>query len=87
MDPTTPQEGSPTPADAQTYDSWYDTANGEAILATEIAALRPLIDIFPQPRLEMGVGTGRFAQALGAPFGLDPSSDALRIARRGASWS
>lgn len=82
MDPTEHHEGFFTPGGAETYDSWYDTVNGRSILATEIQALRPLIDVFPQPRLEVGVGTGRFAQALGGPFGLDPSTDALRIARR-----
>ncbi len=65
-----------------TYDAWYGTARGRALLATETEALRPLIEAFPGPRIEVGVGTGRFAEALGARFGLDPSCDALQLARR-----
>lgn len=68
--------------DARHYDAWYDTDAGAAILATETTALRSLVEAFPEPRLEIGVGTGRFAAALGARFGLDPSLDLLRLARR-----
>lgn len=63
-------------------DAWYDSPTGRPILATEVAALRPLIEVFAQPRLEIGVGTGRFADLLGVRFGLDPSRDALMFARR-----
>ncbi|AFE13239.1 hypothetical protein MRGA423_12460 [Mycobacterium tuberculosis RGTB423] len=68
--------------DAAAYDAWYDSPTGRPILATEVAALRPLIEVFAQPRLEIGVGTGRFADLLGVRFGLDPSRDALTFARR-----
>lgn len=68
--------------DAAAYDAWYDSPTGRPILATEVAALRPLIEVFAQPRLEIGVGTGRFADLLGVRFGLDPSRDALMFARR-----
>ncbi|WP_044110838.1 class I SAM-dependent methyltransferase [Mycobacterium canetti] len=68
--------------DAAAYDAWYDSPTGRPILATEVAALRPLIEVFAQPRLEIGVGTGRFADLLGVRFGLDPSRDALMLARR-----
>lgn len=68
--------------DAATYDAWYDSPTGRPILATEIAALRPLVEFFPEPRLEIGVGTGRFAELLGVRFGLDPSREALTLARR-----
>jgi len=67
---------------ADAYDAWYETTRGKALLATEIEALRPLIEALPQPRIEVGVGTGRFAEALGARFGLDPSWDALHLARQ-----
>ncbi|MFZ8860388.1 MAG: class I SAM-dependent methyltransferase [Thermocrinis sp.] len=30
----------------------------------------------------MGVGSGRFAQALGVPYGLDPSMELLKLAKR-----
>jgi SAM-dependent methyltransferase len=34
-----------------------------------------------KPRIELGVGSGRFAQALGIDSGLDPSSELLKMAR------
>lgn len=78
---TDPFGGSPPLNEAKAYDAWYETAKGKAILATEVEALRPLIEALPQPRVEVGVGTGRFAEAVGARFGLDPSREALRLAR------
>ncbi len=77
-------KGEPQPAfdaPAQQYDAWYDTPKGQAILAIEVACLRPLVERFPRPRLEVGVGTGRFAQALGIEYGLDPAPGPLAIAR------
>lgn len=65
----------------QEYDRWYETAKGLALLSTEVACLRPLLDQFQQPYLEVGVGTGRFAQALGIECGVDPSLPALELAR------
>ena len=82
MCPTDPFAGSPPLNEAEAYDAWYETTKGKAILATEVGALRPLIEAFPQPRVEVGVGTGRFAEAIGVGFGLDPSHEALRLARR-----
>lgn len=63
------------------YDTWYDSPKGKALLATEVACLRPFLQQFPRPYLEVGVGTGRFAQALDIECGLDPSPLALDIAR------
>ncbi|MFO7650004.1 MAG: hypothetical protein R6X13_01500, partial [bacterium] len=62
---------SPFDAIAAQYDAWYD-GKGKAAFATELAALRPLLARLPRPWLEVGVGTGRFAQALGIPLGIDP---------------
>ncbi|MDE3083138.1 MAG: class I SAM-dependent methyltransferase [Acidobacteriota bacterium] len=47
----------------------------------EVAALAPL---WPsaRPRLEVGVGSGRFAAALGVEFGIDPAPGALALAAR-----
>ena len=59
------------------YDAWYDTPKGRALLASEVASLKPLLQRFPRPYLEVGVGTGRFAQALGIGYGVDPSVRAL----------
>jgi SAM-dependent methyltransferase len=63
------------------YDAWYDSPKGEDLLATEVACLRPLLSQLPRPHLEVGVGTGRFAEALGIEYGVDPSTRAVAIAR------
>jgi SAM-dependent methyltransferase len=67
------------------YDAWYDEPSGRAAFAGEIDALRPLIADLPHPWLEVGIGTGRVAAALGVGYGIDPALAALRRARqRGA---
>jgi ubiquinone/menaquinone biosynthesis C-methylase UbiE len=73
----------PTPFDsvADKYDSWYD-GKGKAAFEIELAALRPLLPDLPKPWLEVGVGSGRFAQALGIPLGIDPSTELLAKARQ-----
>jgi SAM-dependent methyltransferase len=71
---------SPFDALAEAYDSWYD-GKGRTAFETELAALRPLLTELPKPWLEVGVGTGRFAQALGIPLGVDPSTALLARAR------
>ena len=65
---------------ADKYDAWYDT-KGKVAFETELAALRPLLPDLPEPWFEVGVGTGRFAQALGIPVGLDPSAELVARAR------
>ena len=72
---------SPFDSLAETYDSWYD-GKGRTAFETELAALRPLLAELPKPLLEVGVGTGRFAQALGIPLGIDPSTALLAKARQ-----
>ncbi|MEK7777306.1 MAG: class I SAM-dependent methyltransferase [Chloroflexota bacterium] len=64
------------------YDAWYESPKGKVLLAIELACLRPLLASFPRPYLEVGVGTGRFAEALGIELGLDPSRQALEKAYR-----
>ncbi|MBM3322471.1 class I SAM-dependent methyltransferase [candidate division WOR-3 bacterium] len=66
---------------ADRYDVWYDT-EGRLAFEIELAALRPLLADCPRPWLEIGVGTGRFAQALGIPLGIDPSAALLEKARQ-----
>jgi len=65
---------------AAKYDAWYDTEPGKTIFAMEMACLRPFIEN-RQPWLEVGVGSGRFAQALGIDYGLDPSMSLLQLAK------
>jgi SAM-dependent methyltransferase len=69
---------------AETYDAWYDNPKGKALLSSEVACLSPLLDQYPRPHVEIGVGTGRLAQALAVDYGVDPSVGALaRAGRRG----
>jgi SAM-dependent methyltransferase len=72
---------SPFDALAAQYDSWYD-GKGKVPFETELAALRPLLVELPKPWLEVGVGTGRFAQALGITLGIDPSVELMALARQ-----
>jgi ubiquinone/menaquinone biosynthesis C-methylase UbiE len=66
---------------AANYDAWFDTPRGAAIFASELNATRPLLAGAPRPWLEVGVGTGRFAAALGIDLGIDPALGALRLAQ------
>ena len=69
---------------ADAYDQWYDTAEGRVIFQAELECLRLLGSGFRGCWLEVGVGTGRFAAALGVAEGVDPSARMLEhAARRG----
>jgi SAM-dependent methyltransferase len=65
---------------AWAYDAWFEEEGG-LIFASEVEALRQALPLLPKPWIEMGVGSGRFAQALEIGIGLDPSSQLLKIAR------
>ena len=70
---------------AREYDEWF-TGEGRRLFATELRAFRQVLPRLPKPWLEIGVGSGRFAQALGIETGVDPSLRLLRMARtRGVS--
>jgi len=70
---------------ALNYDAWFEE-EGRLIFASEVEALRQVLPVLPKPWIEVGVGSGRFAQALGIDIGLDPSSKLLEMARnRGIS--
>jgi len=71
---------SPFDSLAKVYDTWFD-GEGRLIFNIELEALREAIPALPRPWLEVGVGTGRFALALGIDQGIDPSGEMLRIAR------
>lgn len=74
---------------AEEYDAWFD-GEGKLPFQIELEAFRAVIAALPQKRailslrpwLEVGVGSGRFAQSLGIDVGLDPSKKLLAIARR-----
>jgi SAM-dependent methyltransferase len=63
------------------YDAWFDK-EGKLIFFIEAQAFRPLLPSLPKPWLEIGVGSGRFAQALGIETVIDPSYKLAEMARR-----
>ena len=63
------------------YDAWYDSQAGSAIFAMEVECLRPFLHRHRRPYLEIGVGSGRFAQALGVEYGIDPALALLHLAK------
>lgn len=67
---------------AARYDAWYDAPRGSAVFADEVAALGPLVAGLPRPWLEVGVGSGRFAAALGIEVGADPAVAPLFLAQQ-----
>jgi ubiquinone/menaquinone biosynthesis C-methylase UbiE len=62
------------------YDAWFDI-DGRLIFFIEVQAFQIILSSLPKPWLEVGVGSGRFAQALGIENGVDPSFRLLQIAR------
>ena len=66
---------------AERYDAWYDTGAGQVLFDLELAALRPLLAGTARPGLEVGVGSGRFAAALGIEVGLDAAEAPLHLAK------
>ncbi|HEX6208815.1 MAG TPA: class I SAM-dependent methyltransferase [Actinomycetota bacterium] len=66
---------------AERYDAWYEGPAGSVAFPQEVECLAPLLSGAPGPRLEIGVGSGRFAQALQIELGLDPARAPLLLAR------
>jgi ubiquinone/menaquinone biosynthesis C-methylase UbiE len=60
------------------YDEWFDTH--PALYRSELAAMKMAVPL--GAGLEIGVGTGRFAERLGVRFGLDPAIHMLKLARQ-----
>jgi SAM-dependent methyltransferase len=65
---------------AMVYDAWFEE-EGKLIFDMEVKALRGVLPWLPKPWLEVGVGSGRFAQALGIETGIDPSVRLLEMAQ------
>lgn len=63
---------------ASEYDQWFD---GSLLYQIELQALKDIRTILPGPKLEIGVGPGRFATDLGISLGIDPALNPLRIAK------
>ena len=66
--------------EAARYDTWFESERGRALFESEVHCLRQVSAGLPRPWLEVGAGTGRFAQALGIDVGVDPARGALRYA-------
>ena len=64
------------------YDAWFDSALGRRVFAQEVACLQKLMHPASGRWLEVGVGSGRFAAALGVKEGIDPSAAMLAMARQ-----
>jgi len=61
------------------YDRWFEDS---LLFEIELTALRAITEELPHPRLEIGVGPGRFARALNVTFGIDPATSPLQLANR-----
>ncbi|MCC6544835.1 MAG: class I SAM-dependent methyltransferase [Nitrospirae bacterium] len=66
---------------AEDYDRWFESPEGKALFDSEVKAVSILISGLKPPFLEVGVGSGRFAEALGAEYGVDPSPALLEKAK------
>jgi ubiquinone/menaquinone biosynthesis C-methylase UbiE len=63
------------------YDEWYDSEDGKPLFESELRCLKSMVENAPVPILEIGVGTGRFAMQFHDVIGIDPSVNALKIAK------
>lgn len=63
---------------AAEYDQWFD--DGNLLFQIELGALKQLQTDLGSPKLEIGVGPGRFAEALNVDYGVDPAHAPLVIA-------
>jgi ubiquinone/menaquinone biosynthesis C-methylase UbiE len=63
---------------AEEYDSWFGRRS--LVYETEIRALKSLHGERGEPKMEIGVGPGRFARELGVAFGFDPALAPLKKA-------
>jgi len=67
---------------AERYDAWYDKPFGKSAFNLEKACIELLCNNLRLPFLEIGVGTGRFAEALRIEYGIDRSIGVLRLAKK-----
>jgi len=66
---------------ASEYDAWFEE-EGKPVFEIEVKAFQEVLALLPKPWLEVGVGSGRFAQALGIETGIDPSAKLLEMAKK-----
>jgi len=67
---------------AERYDAWYDKPFGKSAFTLEKACIASLCKNLRHPFLEIGVGTGRFAEALKLKYGIDSSVGVLKFAKK-----
>lgn len=65
---------------ADHYDAWFDSERGVGLFRAEVECLERLMPADRSGWVEVGVGSGRFARALGVPDGVDPSLPLLEMA-------
>ena len=63
------------------YDRWFERSPGKEMFALERRCLEDALRGANKPWMEVGVGTGRFAEALGVEYGIDASAPMLEKAR------
>ena len=67
---------------AERYDKWYEKSFGKSAFHLEKACIESLCENLKQPFLEVGLGTGRFAEALRIEYGIDISVGVLELAKK-----
>ena len=67
---------------AERYDAWFSKPFGKSAFNLEKACIASLCKNLRQPFLEIGVGTGRFAEAFKIKYGIDDSVGVLRFAKK-----
>jgi len=61
------------------YEDWFK--NNEDVFQSELLALKKLVPV-GKKGVEIGVGSGIFAEKLGIEYGVDPSNEMLEYAKR-----
>lgn len=64
---------------AAEYDSWFEES---LLFDIELAALKELKTPLLGPKLEIGVGSGRFAKEIDVAFGVDPAINPLYLSQK-----
>ncbi len=67
---------------AERYDAWFDKLFGKSAFNLEKICIESLCKDLKQPFLEIGVGSGRFSEALRIEFGVDTSVGLLGFAKK-----
>lgn len=68
---------------ASSYDAWFDSPKGKQLFELELHCLRTLKPTDTRGKdlwLEVGAGSGRFAQALGVQAGVEPAPAMAKLA-------